>query len=67
MESMRITFKKKLEEKDEETDFLQHEIQKLKKKIGIKDDADIINLDNSEDGSISENEDISFANDEIEK
>lgn len=64
---MRITFKKKLEEKDEETDFLQHEIQKLKKKIGIKDDADIINLDNSEDGSISENEDISFANDEIEK
>lgn len=71
MESMRITFAEKekrlIREKEEENDFFQREIQKLKKKFGMKDDADIIDLDSSEDATLSGSEDISYANDEIEK
>lgn len=58
MESKRITFEEKMRVKDEVIDLLQHEVQKLKKKIGMKGDADIIDLDSSEDSTLSEKEDI---------
>lgn len=68
MESMRMGFEKKLDKVYEVNDFLQAENQKLKRKLGIKDDEDIIDLDDSEEDYSDEEEEKSteFGNDEIE-
>jgi regulator of replication initiation timing len=69
MESMRMGFEKKLDKVYEINDFLTHENRKLKKKLGIKDDEDIIDLDDSEgEGSTDEEREkpIQYGNDEIE-
>lgn len=70
MESMRMGFEKKLDRVHQLNDYLQHENRKLKKKLGIKDDDDIIDLDESEDNSTSDDEEdeksAEFGIDEIE-
>lgn len=68
MESMRMGFEKKLDKVHQLNDCLLHENRNLKRKLGIKDDEDIIDLRDSEADSTSDEEEISseFGNDEME-